>query len=246
MGGSRVLPRSAPDEPAAAVGAQQPVEQVAGDRLEAELQVAHLADDRALTDGDAAPAGIRRPPGRRLEAGDAAERGRDLHAAAEVGAEPQRRPARGDDRSLAAAADAGRAAQVPGVVRPAVERIVRFQVEQGPRDVRRPEYDRPGGPQPRHVFVVLGRERVGPRRQAEGRGRAGEVQRLLHGDRHAVQRASALTPGDRGVGLAGFGAGPRRRRVDDGIEGGVDRLDAPKVGVHHLRRRHLPRPDGPG
>ena len=85
----------------------------------------------------------------RLERGQAAEVRGQPRARARVGAEPAGRAARGDDRGLAAAAAAGRAVEVVGVVRAAVDRVVGLDAAAPRRAVRLAEQDRAGGPQPR-------------------------------------------------------------------------------------------------
>src|SRR5262249_36954864 len=90
---------------------------------------ANLADDRSLADRRAKAAVVRCASCRGLEARDAAEGGRVAQAAADVGAQSQRRAARPDDRRLAAAAAAGSTLEVPGVVGRAIHWVVALDIE---------------------------------------------------------------------------------------------------------------------
>src|SRR6185437_15427982 len=75
-----------------------------------------------------AAAGDAEPPGGRRHAVDAAPGGGDADAAADVGPDRDGDDARGDERGLATARPAGRTFRRPGVVRPAVDRVVRLGV----------------------------------------------------------------------------------------------------------------------
>ena len=61
-----------------------------------------------------------------------------------------------------------------------------------------------------------------------------------------MQRAEVVATGDRPVGRVSGGAGLVVEPADDGVEGGVDVVDAGEVGLDHLPGRHLPGPHGGG
>ena len=152
-------------------------------------------------------------------------------------ASPSGEPPGSDDRALAAAPAAARPLQVPGVVRPAEERVVALLVEEQLGHVRLAEDDRARVAQAVDERTVPLRQRVAPARQPECRRQALDVELLLHGDRHAGERPELLTAGPRVV----HGGRLRARFVetagDDGVQPLVHRLDAVDVGLDHLTRR---------
>lgn len=106
-------------------------------------QHAYLTDDGLLADRHAVATRVGRTAGRRLDTGNAAERGRDAHADTDVSRQAQRRSARRNDRPLASTAAARGAVEIPRIVRSPIERIVALIVEQALRDIGLPEDDGP-------------------------------------------------------------------------------------------------------
>ena len=180
---------------------------------------------------------VRQAPGGRPEALDPAEVRRRPDAAADVGGEPERRATGRDDRALAAAAAAARALEVPGVVRPAEERVVALLVEEQLGHVRLAEDDRARVAQAAHERPFRCRQRVAPARQPECRRQALDVELLFDGDRHAGERPEQVTAGPRAVHGGRLRARVVETAGDDGVQPPVHRLDAVDVRIDHLTRR---------
>ena len=86
--------------------------------------------------------------------------------------------------------------------------------------------NRPGAAQPFDDGCVGAGDGVGKGQDRLGGRRAGEVDVLLDGERHAVQRAEVVATDDRPVGRVSGGAGLVVEAADDGVEGRVDVVDA--------------------
>ena len=119
-------------------------------------------------------------------------------------------------------------------------------VEQQLRDVGLAEDDRPGGANTRDPGIVLRGEDIGARSEAEGGGRAGEVEVFLDGDGHAVQWTQRLATGALLVGGLRLGARLVVALDDDGVERAIHLLDACDVRLHRLGCRDLTSRDGCG
>jgi len=108
------------------------------------------------------------------------------------------------------------------------------------------EQDRAGAPDPGHERCILGGNALRPALSARSRDDSAGVERIFHRERNSVERPAPLSLGELGVGLAGIGARRVRDELDDGIEAGVDLLDAPKARAHDFQRRYLLGPYGLG
>ena len=214
-------------------------------RAEREAHVAHLARDRSL---HAHQLHRRRTLGRRrrVEGGDAAERGPDRRHAAGVGRVAQRAAEvvavrdRADaerHRGGGAARRAARRVRVrPGILRQAAQRVVGEPAVAELRRVRATDDDRAGLAQVGDHRRVGLRDQVLVGDQPVRRRLSGLVDVLLDRHRHAVQRAEAHAAGDDRVGaFRGFEGVLRqidRDRVDarvggmHAVDGGLRRLDA--------------------
>ena len=114
------------------------------------------------------------------------------------------------------------------------------------RQVRAGERDGAGLTQPGDHRRVGRGDLLGQGGDAPGRGRAGHVDVLLDGERHAGQRPERLAGGDRPVDRGGGGAGLVGQRHGHRVEVRVDLLDAGQMGLDHLGRRDLAGGDHPG
>jgi len=74
-------------------------------------------------------------------------------------------------------------------------------------------------------------------------GHAGDGNRALDADRHAVQRADLVAEQDRLVSPPRGGPGPLRIDVDERVQPRVEPLDPGEMGVDHFGRCHHARPD---
>ena len=184
-------------------------------------------------------------PGGRLDRGDAAAVGGVAQRAAEVVAQPERRHAAGQGTGLAAARAAGRHARVPRVAGEAVQGRVGVHAEPEVGQVGAGEGDGAGGAHALDDGRVEGGDGVGRRRARPGGGPPGDVDVLLHRDRHAVQWSSESRRRRRRPGRR------RRRRLSassprpatTALSHRVDGIDAVEQGVQHLPARRLPLAD---
>jgi len=186
-------------------------------------------------------AGERHAAGRRLERGDAAAVRGIAQAAARVAAQADGRATRGDDRGLAAATLAGRARDIVRVGDGAVDGVLVHGVVD-----RLAEKDAAGRSHARdHRRVVLGDD-VLALRNAGGAGHAGDLDPVLDRERHAVQRPERLAAHERLVQLAGPCTSCVRFQLRDGVQLGIDGLDAGEAGVNGLERGEAALADGAG
>jgi len=158
---------------------------------------------------------------------------RDPDAAAQIRAQAERSIAGGHRRALAAAAAAGGAIEVPGVVRPAVNGVVGLRIEKKLRDIGLPDQDCPGRAQALDKLRILEGQGRLPGLEADCRGGAGDIEALLHGHRHSVQRPPL------GASLVGFPSvreGLVEERHHHGVETVVRCLDQLEVRPHGLGR----------
>ena len=104
----------------------------------------------------------------------------------------------------------------------------------------------PARAQPLDQHAVLGRHHVAEDGRAAGPGKADRRLELLERDGQAVKRAHRLAAREPPVGVVG----ERQAAIvvelgDDGVDLGVDPLDARQVRRHQLARRKLARTDPP-
>ncbi len=200
----------------------------------------HLARDRLLSDRDRSATLIGHAAGRRLEADDPAERGRDAAGSADVGPQSERRPAGRDDGGLSAGGATRRPFPVPWVPGQPVDRIVALIIEEELRHIRLGEDDGPGPAQARDVWIVGGRAVIAARVDPERRRRSFQVEAFLDGDRHAMERPERLAGALAPVGLARLRAGRVVALPHDRVEARVDLFDALDVRLDRLGSRDVP------
>ena len=206
-----------------------------GEEIAARRRIGHALARRHR---DAAVAGLER-------GGAAALRGVAQRAAVVV-AEPQRRHAAGEGGRLAAAGAAGRAVGVPGVERRAPEAALAVPAHAEIRHVGAAGHDRARRAQPLDRRSVALRVRLCEAGDAvRGRG-PGDLDVLLDGAGHAVERPERLAARERLVGAAGGSERLLGEHDGDGVEARVDRLDACEVRLDGLARRDVARADRRG
>jgi len=170
---------------------------------------------------------------RRLVAVDAAEVRGHADRATEVAARLQVREAGGQRRRAAAGRATRRAREVPGVVADAEDLVVALPVGGRRRHVGLAEDDGARAAEAGDDDRVACGDVALERRQACGRRDAGDLERVLHGARHAVEGSPPLAPGARLVGR------PRSRERgvagerDDRVDFRVETRDP----VEHARRQ---------
>src|SRR5438093_378345 len=186
----------------------------AAEHLERRSQVGRAARERAR-DGQERGRARRRPgrrgnvpahghdAARRLVAVDAAEVRGHADRAADVAAGFQVREAGGQRRRAAAGRAARRAPEGPGVVAGAEDVVVALPVGGPGRHVGLAENDGARAPEAGGDDRIARGDVVLERRRACRRPDARDLERVLHGARHAVERPPPVTPSARLVGRAG-------------------------------------------
>jgi hypothetical protein len=174
-----------------------------------------------------------------LDGGDTAAVGRVAQRSADVVAKTEWAHPRRQRSALAAARPACCATGHPRVVGDAVQ--ARFGEHPQPEvgQVGAADGDGTCGTHPLDHRCIDRRDRVGERCERLRGGRAGEVDVLLHRDRHTVERAERFARSDGAVGRLGCGTGLVVEATDDGVELWVHLVDAGQVGVDHLTAAHL-------
>ena len=129
---------------------------------------------------------------------------------------------------------AGRARQVPGAVRAAVQRVVRLPRHQLLGDVRHAQDDRAGragAADERGVAVIpdAATERAAclPRHSGDGN-------RALDAERDAVQWSERVPSQHRGIRVPRLPPGPFSIDEHERVQRRIERLDALEMGVHEL------------
>ena len=172
-----------------------------------------------------------------LEPGDPGVVARLADAAATVGADTERSATRGDERGRAAAAAAGRAGEVVGIVGAAVQIIVGFATTAHFRDVRQAEDDGSFGPQPRHrrrVVLCYGAKRG----TAAGAGQPGHPHDVLDHYRQPVRPAQPVATRGTAVRLVGpLQALIRISSCDKSVEHWIDEVDSGQMRLGNLSAR---------
>ena len=216
---------------------QRGVRNCAGDRA--------LGDERRRAPERVRPDDHRYPPERALEAIDPAPCRRDADRAASVGAFREGNEAVGHGRRAAARRTAGVLAEIERIARWAEQRVVADSAEAHHRAVGLAEEDPAGALDALgEDAVVVGHEVLEGAHAAERARPAGfVVEQVLHGRRHAVQRAELGAGHDRLLGCARSLARILEAEVDEGVEIGIARLDARDRRVDGLDRRQLTRAD---
>ena len=127
----------------------------------------------------------------------------------------------------------------PRVRRLTEERVARLDVEHRLREVRAPEDDRARLAQRGdHRRVALG-DPSAPRRDAERRRPAGDVEALLDRDRDAVERATRLAPRAARVGRLGLRLRLLPEDLRERVDAALDGVDAVEVRAEDLARGHF-------
>ena len=161
---------------------------------------------------------------------------RVAHRAADVAAQLQRRQASRDCNTAATGRAACRAALVPGIPGRTKNRAVGLKVCAQLRHIGLAQDDRTRRPQPRDEARILRRDVVLQRQVTGRRLQTCDVERLLDGDRDAVQSPQGPTLA---VGTVGRPGGPHRAGL-------VDHHECVERTVHardpiEMRRRRLDR-----
>ena len=168
---------------------------------------------------------------RRLEADDVVEPGRDPAGPGRVGAERETDQAAGDRHGRARRGATGHDGRIEGLVRRRIGRAHAHEPGGELVEIGLADQDRTGGQQAGHRGRRLGRP-VGKARAGRGRGQSGDVDVVLHGERHAPQRQHApVLRRERAGGRQGLRLG-HERDEDAGITGRGDRgVDLPHHGI---------------
>jgi len=184
---------------------------------------------------------------RRLQPGEAAERGRDADRPATVARRGDRHVAGGQGGGGAAAGAAGRPLRRPRVPRHAIDEVRGEALEAELGDVGLTDDDRPGAPQTRDVQTVARRRRrVGERQRALGAGQSRDIVGLLGQQRQAGERPQALAARRGRIDRVRLGERLIGAQTDDGVQNVVLARDLVQRPLNELARRHLPRPHQPG
>ncbi len=194
----------------------------------------HRAD--AATGGGGAGIEARHAPEARPQSDNAVAIGGDADRAADIVAVRDRCDADGDRSAGAAARTAGRHRGVERIERAAVQAVVGVQTHRERRRVGPADDDRAGMLQIGDDRAVFLRDEVLKRDHAVvGRG-AGKVDVDLDGDRHAVQRSEGMAAGPGGVGGLGGSARLGLEHFHDGVDRGIDLVQALQHQIDGLDR----------
>ncbi len=127
------------------------------------------------------------------------------------------------------------AAEIPGVVARAIDRIVALPVGEHQRHIRLAEHDRAGRLEPSNRDSIVPHWDALRPRNAQGGGKTGDVGALLDGHRHAQQRSAIAAP-QRPVGFGRRGARALEVAHHHCIELAVVRLDARNRAIEQFNR----------
>ena len=182
-------------------------------------------------------AGARQTSIRRLQTEDATERRRHADRAVGVGTERNRHQTAGDRAARSAGRTSGHPRSIVGIARGAVVAVLAGEVIGVFAHVQCADQDRAGGFKSRDQRCVGGSRRMlavdlraGERRQA------GDVDQVLHRERHAGERSRRICHGTRAGAFGGDGGKGVQHRVAAG--NARERL------FDHLRRSDSPAQDG--
>jgi hypothetical protein len=181
-----------------------------------------------------------------LERDGAAALGGPAHRAPVVVAQAEGRHARGECGRLASARATGRARRVPGIAGRTAQLVVRVPAQAEVRQVRASDRDGARAAQLRDEGRIFAGTRLRQATQSVARGRAGEIDVLLHRDGYAVQRSDRCARLDRAICLVRRREGLVVKHDRDGIQRVVDRLDAIEMCLHDLLGGRAPGADGFG
>ncbi len=204
----------------------------------------HRADLRCELDADRVRgrgvALVRNDPASRADAGDPAEVARDANRSTVVRADAERAHAGGDRRGLAARGSARRAPVHVRVVSRAVDEVVRVVVDRELGDVGLAEQDRAGATQVADHDGVLCRDVALQQLRPIGAGHPSDLDGLLGRERHTMQRADVLVPGDeRLFGGASFLERLLESRENQRVDLAVDLFGASYVRLDQLDGAHF-------
>jgi hypothetical protein len=226
-----------------------------GEHGEERLQISHRArhraddaDEREGTETRGLMTGRRNAARSGLEAADTGEVRRDANRAAAVAPDPPTRQTRGNRRRFSAARSARRPRRIPGIHRPAVQRIVGLVAHQHLGYVGGADDDRTGLLQPMDDNGVPCGHHAGAERTAGFAAQARDLDGALHGDGQPAERATRR-PVRCGLvlrarfrdGLVGPQVDERAdRRIEgrDAIEVGLDQIGCGKVARVHEAHEH--------
>ena len=225
-----------------------------GEHRERELEILRRAREgpehvevrrRELARGPGDVAAPRDDAVARLVAVHAAEVRRIADRAADVAAELEGREPGGEGRRRAAARAADSARRIPRIVRGAVDVVVGLEVAGVERRVGLAEDHGAGlGEALGGIGAPLG-EVLGEGRRAAGRRHARDLDRVLHGEGQAAERAAGVAASEGSVGGAGTRAGGLEVRRHHGVQRRVHPLETRGEVLEQLRGRELARAERP-
>src|SRR5437868_9849037 len=150
---------------------------------------------------------------------NAAKMARHADAASQIIANAQRRAAGCDDRGLATAGTATGPPQIPGIVRAAINRIVRLVPDHELWDVRLAKHHGAGPPHASYGETVSFDHLAILRTiEPDRRWRAGYVEAFFDCDRHAMQRSQRLAASLAGIRRGCFPQCLLVQWYEDGVE----------------------------
>ncbi len=171
----------------------------------------------------------RQPIERRLEPADPAKVRRRSDASADVRTDPEGRHPCGDRGRLAAGRSPAGMPERPWIRRLPEERIARLGIEHRLREVRASEKDRARLVQQRHQRCIALGDTSAPCRDAECRRLSRNVETLLDGNGHPVERAARFVASAPCVRRRRVGHGLVVKDSGKGVQAPVQRGDAIEV-----------------
>ncbi len=177
--------------------------------------------------------------GRGLESADAAKVSRGADGTAAVAADSAHRATGGDCGGFASAGATCRIRRVPWVGSFAAHAVVCFVAHQEFGRIGVAEQDCAG------IFETIDKSRVGngnvilAEERARGAGPTGYVEAGFYGKGNSFKRAWLVSARDSGFGVARTGTGGFGVNVHEGIELGLDLLDAIEVGGDEFDGRNF-------
>ena len=179
---------------------------------------------------------VRREAGRRADADDPAECGRDAHRAAEIRSLRDRQHSARNGCRGAAGGSCGAQGRIPRIARCPEHRIDGVSASRKFGRVGLGEHDRAGGLQPPDDLGILGRDIIGIKRAAVSRADIRGRNDVLDADRQAVQRPQFVAAHHRLFRRARIGPRAIGDKCHDRVQRRIEALDDREVGIEHLDR----------
>ena len=118
-----------------------------------------------------------------------------------------------------------------------MERVVGGDAKAQFREIGSPDRDRSGRPDPLHDRRIARRDQIGEGGETLSGGCPGQVDVLLYGARHAVQRAEWFSSGNGRISRDGVRSSLVCQHPGDGIAVVVDLGNSCEMGIDHLDAR---------